>query len=91
MALAFLFSPASMNASQYDDCISRLEKAGAGNPKGRLFHACYGAGDKLRVFDIWESKEAFESFGPTLGPILQQLGVDPGQPEVSEVHHIVHP
>jgi len=87
MANAYLFSPKSMTAQQYDECIRKLEAAGAGHPPGRLFHACYGTGDQLRVFDIWESEETFGAFGPILGPILAELGVDPGTPQVMPVHH----
>jgi hypothetical protein len=43
----------------------------------------------LRVFDVWDSQESFEKFGQTLMPILQQLGVDPGNPEVFPVHNII--
>lgn len=89
MALAYMFAPQSMNAQQYDECIRRLAAAGAANPPGRLFHACHGSGDQLRVFDIWESEEAFTKFGPTLGPILAALGVDAGTPQVSPVHHTI--
>jgi hypothetical protein len=89
MALAFLFTPVSMNAQQYDTCIKQLEAAGAGKPAGRLYHACYSVGNQRRVFDIWDSQESFEKFGQTLMPILQQLGVDPGNPEVFPVHNII--
>jgi hypothetical protein len=33
------------------------------------------------VVDVWESQEAFERFGETLVPLLQELEVD-AQPEV---------
>jgi hypothetical protein len=89
MALIFHFSPVSMNQKQYDEVIRQLSAAGAGAPAGRLYHVCYGTGDKLRVFDVWDSRQAFEAFGATLMPILQRLGVDPGKPEVSEVHNII--
>ena len=89
MALAYVFTPASMNSRQYDETIRELDKAGAGAPPGRLFHACYGSGDQLRVFDIWESEETFTRFGATLMPILQRIGVDPGQPQVSPIHNTI--
>jgi hypothetical protein len=41
------------------------------------------------VFDVWESEESFDAFGQTLMPILAELGIDPGQPQVSEVHNII--
>lgn len=87
MAIAVLFTPHSLNASQYDESIKRLENAGAGTPKGRLYHVCFGTGTSLRVMEVWESQDAFNAFGPTLIPILQQVGIDPGQPDISEVHN----
>jgi hypothetical protein len=87
MAITVLFTPASMNASQYDEIIKQLENAGASTPQGRLYHICFGAATSLRIMDVWESQDALMAFGQTLMPILQQLGVDPGPPEISEVHH----
>ena len=68
MAIAVVFTPPSMSAKQYDEIIRKLERAGAGKPKGRRQHVCYGSGDQLRVFDIWESPESVEAFGKHSGP-----------------------
>lgn len=89
MAFAVSFSPVSMDTSTYDECMKQLEAASAGAPLGRLYHACYGNGDKLQVFDVWDSLESFEQFGQTLMPILQGLGIDPGTPAVQEIHNII--
>jgi hypothetical protein len=89
MAIALYFAPASMTQEQYDETIRRLEQAGAGSPKGRTYHACFGSGSKLQVFDIWESMDDFEAFGKTLQPILQDVGIDAGQPMVEEVHNVI--
>jgi hypothetical protein len=89
MAIAVRFTPKSMSADQYDECIRRLEQAGAGAPKGRLYHVCYGNGNELRVLDVWESSELFDEFGQTLMPILQGLSIDAGEPEISEVRNII--
>ena len=89
MAFTAVFTPKSMNAAQYDEVIKRLEAAGAGAPKGRLYHVCYGSGDQLQVTDIWESDETFAQFGQILMPILQQVGVDPGQPAISPIHNTI--
>jgi len=89
MAYVFHFSPDAMTSEKYDECIRRLDAAGAGAPAGRVYHVCYGSPDRLRVFDVWESQEAFERFGPTLLPILQELGIDPGTPEVVETHNLI--
>ena len=92
MALAFYFAPKTpMSARQYNECIKRLQKAGAGHPAGRVYHACFGNPESLAVFDVWTSQAAFDAFGQTLMPIMQQIGVDPGQPSVMPVHHVIVP
>lgn len=89
MAIAVLFTPRSMNADQYDEIIRRLQEAGAGSPPGRRFHVCFGTGSNLRVLDVWDSEETFGSFGQTLMPIIQQVGVDTGPPDISQVHNTI--
>jgi hypothetical protein len=89
MAISIYINPPSMTAAQYDDIIGRLDAAGAGKPAGRLYHACFGSGDKLQVFDIWESQQAFDKFGETLMPILQEMGLGLGQPMVEPVHNLM--
>jgi hypothetical protein len=89
MPFVYHFSPEAMSAERYAECIARLAEAGASHPPGRLYHVAYGSVDGLRVFDVWESAQAFEQFGATLVPILHDLGVDPGNPEVSEILNII--
>ena len=90
MAIGVYFSPAAMTAAKYDECIKLLKKAGAGHPAGRSYHSSFGPKDKLMVFDVWTSQAAFDKFGKTLMPILQQLGID-GQPTVMPVHKVIAP
>jgi hypothetical protein len=89
MAISVYINPVSATAAQYDEIIRRLDAAGAGEPAGRLYHACFGSGDKLQVFDIWESQQAFDKFGETMVPIVQEVGVDLGQPMVEPVHNLI--
>jgi hypothetical protein len=89
MALGIYFASKSFSVQQYDDAISRLEAAGAGSPAGRSFHCAFSGENGLDVFDVWESQEAFEKFGETLMPILGQLGADPGEPMVAEIHNVI--
>ena len=91
MAIGIYFAPPAMSAQQYDECIKQLRKAGAGNPPGRVYHAAFGPKDKLMVFDVWTSQASFDKFGKTLMPILQQLGIDPGTPDVMPVHKVILP
>ena len=91
MALGFYFAPQSMTSDQYDEVIKRLKTAKAHHPAGRTYHICFGAGDKMQVFDVWDSQESFEKFGATLVPIMQAVGLDPGQPMVATVHNVIVP
>jgi hypothetical protein len=89
VAIGVYFAPAAMTAAMYDECVKRLKKAGAGHPAGRTYHASFGPSEKLMVFDVWTSQAAFDKFGKTLMPILQELGVDPGQPSVMPMHKVI--
>jgi hypothetical protein len=89
MAQGMYFTPSSFTKARYDDAIRRLEAAGAGAPAGRLYHVALETDGQIQVFDIWDSQQSFEAFGPTLLPIMAELGVDPGEPQVSPVHNII--
>jgi hypothetical protein len=91
VALGIYFAPAAMSAAQYDACIAALKKAGAHHPPGRTYHSSFGPAEKLAVFDVWTSQQAFDKFGQVLMPILAQLGIDPGQPMVMPIHNTIVP
>ncbi len=40
------------------------------------------------VYEVWESPQAFEAYGPVLMPILEKIGIDPGTPDVMPVHNM---
>jgi len=42
-------------------------------PSGRLYHL----------------RESFDRFGQTLRSVLSELGIDPGEPEVLELHNVI--
>jgi hypothetical protein len=48
----------------------------------------FGADGDLMIFDIWESQADFEAFGQVMVPILVELGLDPGKPEIMPVHRL---
>jgi len=89
MALGFYFTPSGFTREKYDEAISQLAAAGAGAPAGRTYHFALERDGLVQVFDIWESQEAMDAFGPTLMPILSGLGVDPGQPMVQPVYNVI--
>jgi hypothetical protein len=89
MALAFYFTPEGFTPDKYDEAIRQLDAAGAGAPEGRSYHIALETDGNIRVFDLWESQEAFDAFGATLVPIMTAIGVDPGAPTVRQVHNVI--
>ena len=74
---------------QYDEAIKRLEVAGGGTPVDRVHHVCFGPSDKLRVVDLWDSKDNCDAFSLTLPPILEGLGLNSDALEAFDVHNIM--
>jgi hypothetical protein len=89
MALGFYFHGAAVTTAQYDEAVRKLEAAGAGKPKGRLFHSAFGESGSLSIYDVWESQADFDKFGETLMPILAEVGMDPGVPSVVPMHNFI--
>jgi len=92
MSILVRFAPASaVTTQQYDETVSRLESDGGDfPPDGMEYHCAYMAADgNLRVSEIWDSQEKFEAFGSRLMPILADVGIDPGKPEILEVHNTI--
>jgi hypothetical protein len=82
------FTPAA-TTEQYDETIRRLEKSGDWLPDGLDFHVAFEADGKFRVSEIWGSREQFDAFGERLMPVLEDVGIEPGTPEMLEIHNIV--
>lgn len=88
MSVLIRFAPASLTNEQYDESVKRL-KEGEWPPDGLDYHVCFGSEPNLRVSEIWDSQEQLDAFGERLMPILADIGIEPGEPEVMEVHNIV--
>jgi hypothetical protein len=89
VSLLIRFAPASLTAEQYDNAVRRLNEEGVFPADGLDYEICFGSGDKHKVSQVWDSKEQMDAFGARLMPILAELGIDPGEPEVVEVHNII--
>ncbi len=72
-------SPGGTQA-QYDQVAARLTDGQGLNSLsdwsagGILSHAAGPTENGFRVVDVWESEEAFQRFGETIGPVLQEVG-----------------
>jgi hypothetical protein len=89
MSLVARFAPESLTSDQYDAVVRRLEEENLSPADGLDYELCFGSGDKMRVSLVWDTNEQFEAFAARLMPILDEFGIDPGAPEVFEVHNII--
>jgi hypothetical protein len=89
MSVLIRFAPASLTAAQYDESIRKLEDAGHFPPDGLEYHVCFGSEGTLRVSEIWDSREQLEAFRQQLMPVLSEVGIEPGEPELLDIHNIV--
>jgi hypothetical protein len=92
MSILVRFTPASpITAEQYDATIRALEEAGDFPPDGADYHCAFVVDGSIRVGEVWDSREKFEAFGERLMPLLADHGIDPGEPEILEVHNVIKP
>ena len=90
MSILTVFELHTMDIDKYNKTIKGLEKAGQGNPEGRLYHVATLQKDgSIIVTDVWESAELLDKFGKTLIPVLKKAGVEPVQPTVYPVHNYI--
>jgi hypothetical protein len=83
------FAPPSLTAEQYDSVVARLYEEGVFPAEGLDYEICFGADGNLKVSQVWDTKEHMDAFGQRLMPILQEVGIDPGPPEIVDVHNII--
>ena len=89
MSILVRFAPQSLSTELYDETIRRLEEGGDFPPDGLEYHVCFRPEGNLAVSEIWDSREQFEAFGERLMPLLADVGIDPGEPQVIEVHNTI--
>jgi hypothetical protein len=89
VSLVIRFSPPSLTAEQYDEVVRRLSADGVFPADGLDYELCFGSEGKLKVSQVWDSKEQLDAFGERLKPILSDMGINPGEPEVLEVHNTI--
>jgi hypothetical protein len=93
MSIVVRYSPASLTTQQYDEGSARVwEALGLREdemPDGCDYHIAFlSPSGNVLVSEIWDSREKWEAFGERLMPVLSEVGIDPGQPEVYEVHSL---
>jgi hypothetical protein len=78
-----------LTAAQYDEAVRRLTEEGVLPADGLDYELCFGSDGNLEVSQVWDSQAQLDAFGARLMPILAELGIDPGEPEVAEVHNVI--
>ena len=89
MSVLIRFAPQGLTAEKYDESIRKLEESGDFPPDGLELHVCFGSDGELRVSEVWDSAEQLDAFKDRLLPVLSEVGIDPGKPEVVDVHNLV--
>jgi hypothetical protein len=89
MSIVVRYAPASVTPEKYDEANRRFdEQFGEDMPDGCEYHIAFiGPDGNVLVSEIWDSREQWEAFGEQLMPMLAEVGIDPGTPQVFEVHH----
>lgn len=90
MAIAAQLDFKDGTLEQYDEVIKKMgfTSGGPGAP-GAIFHWVTKTDEGIRVTDVWESKEAFDTFAQSqIGPISHEVGMpNPPQVQFFEVHN----
>ena len=77
-------------ATGYNENVEVLTSGGALTVgKLGLAGSAIGSGDQMKVTVVYESMEAMERHANGLTPILEDMSIDPGEPEVFETHNLM--
>ena len=91
MAICVHIVPVSMNAEQYEQAVKIVDDGAGAAPAGRLYHVCFGTGDKLQIIDVWRSQAEWDTFSETVMKVSQELGLEVASLNVEPVHNIITP
>ena len=93
MSIVVRYSPdPPASKEQYDKSTELFSsKFGKGFiPDGCEMHVAFlDSNGNIRVSEIWDSREQFDAFGERLMPVLKDVGIEPGKPEMLEIHNII--
>ena len=90
MAIA-RFVQTGITPDEYDQMRERLG-IGDAPPAGGVFHAAaVGEDGKIRVFEVWDSREQAEAWGEKVMAVRMEAGFGDGPPSIEylDVHNIV--
>ena len=79
-----IYMATNLSVDQYRELNEKIMSAGL-DSNGLVMHSAFGESGSVALFDVWESKEAFENFAQHLGPIFAELGLEPVTPDFVEM------
>lgn len=96
MSIIITFDFPGATQAQYEQVTDKMT-AGRGLVKkpsdwpvpGLISHATGPSPTGWFVTDVWESKEAFQSFGERLAPLLREAGMPQVEPTIYEAFNVV--
>jgi hypothetical protein len=88
MAVAIEMDFAGATLDQYDQVIEKMGLTPRGeSAPNSLFHWVAETDGGIKVVDVWESREAFDSFAEEqIGPFTAEVGISPPTMTFYEVH-----
>jgi hypothetical protein len=90
VSIVVRYGPTDLTKQKYDETMQAINsELGEDAPDGARLHVCFGEDGALRISEIWDSREQWQAFGEKLMPILAKMGIQPGPPEVYEVHNLL--
>lgn len=96
MAIIITFDFPGATQAQYEQVTDKLTggrglvgKRSDWPVPGCISHACGPSPTGWFVTDVWESKEAFQAFGETLRPLMQEVGMPEAEPTIYEAFNVV--
>ena len=89
MSVLARFAPPSISAEKYDELVSLIYSKGVHPAEGHELEVCYGSGDQMKVSVLFDTIEQLEAFGNKIKPLFEEIGFDPGEPEIVNVHKVI--
>ena len=90
MSILVRFAPTSMTTEQYEAVKRAVVGESDAPPDGAELHVCFGEEGRLRVSEVWASREQFDAFAQRLMPAIEAAGIEMSTPpEFFEVHNMM--
>lgn len=90
MSIVVTFRPTG-GINAYYEALKRLDEDGELLQLHRSAHYAADSDQGFQVVDVWDSEQDFQDFAAVLLPILEGVGLNPGQPEIRTLQNQIAP